>query len=328
MIIQQLYLNFLRWFQKYLSHYQSRTGTKNQVIFDGDKKNSIRTYNDNVNNRQGFKIGWDIDQTRKEDYKIAGKVGQDQRNNNAAYQGNVYQAEQKQDDDYLKQMYYQEMLKKQEQAGVQHKQPEQYYQDSLDQYGKPHGSYNYNNQDNLNLDYQQPQLLQQSNKYDHYQQPNDDEALYQKYKQGNSGNKVYSAKPPIQQYNPITGIAYGAQNTQTAYNGDPNSYQRNNPYEQPQQDDALSQFSQLQQHKIASMKNKNSNIFNVDLQETENINNARQNSRILNRKKELDDAQYKGYGQFYNNPIEQAPSQYREQKFVNRNKVDNRIFPK
>ncbi|CAD8185904.1 unnamed protein product [Paramecium pentaurelia] len=313
----------------------SRTGPQNQVIFDGEKKNSIRTYNDNVNNRQGFKIGWDIDQTRKEDLKIAGKVGQDQRNtNNVAYPGNIYQNEQKQDDDYMKQMYYQEMVRKQEQAGVgvQHKQSEQYYQDSLDQYGKPYGAYNYNNQDNHNHDYQQPQLLQQSNKYDHYQQPNDDEALYQKYKQGNNGNKVYSAKPPVSQYNPITGVAYGAQNNQNTYNGDTVhqgvSYQKSNPYEQQQQqDDALSQFSQLQQHKITSMKNKNSNIFNADLQETENIN-TRQNSRVLNRKKELDDAQYKGYGQFYNNPIEQAPSQYREQKFVNRNKIDNHIFPK
>ncbi|CAD8127997.1 unnamed protein product [Paramecium sonneborni] len=239
-------------------------------------------------------------------------------------------------------MYYQEMNKKQEQAGVQQKQTEQYYQDSLDQYnGKPYGNYNHNNQDNNYQDYehQQPQLLQQSNKYDHYQQPNDDEALYQKYKQGNNVNKQYSAKPPVAQYNPITGIAYGAQNnqnSQNAYNGDTNnnyqggSHQKTNPYEQQQQqqDDALSQFSQMQQHKITSMKNKSSNIFNVDLQETENINNTRQNSRVLSRKKELDEAQYKGYGQFYKNPIEQAPTQYKEQKFVNRNKIDNHIFPK
>ncbi|CAD8127214.1 unnamed protein product [Paramecium sonneborni] len=328
-----------QWFQKYLSFYQSRTGPKNQVVFDGEKKNSIRTYNDNQNNRQGFKIGWDIDQTRKEDLKIAGKVGQDQRNSANAYQGNAYQAEQKQDDDYLKQMYYQEMNRKQEQVGVQYKQGEHYYQDSLDQYnGKANGNYsNNNNQENNYHDYehQQPSLLQQSNKYDHYQQPNDDEALYQKYKQGNNGNKQYSAKPPIQQYNPITGIAYGNQNSQNAYNGDTyNNYQgvtanqKTNPYEQQQQDDALSQFSQMQQHKVTSMKNRNSNIFNADLQETENINNTRQNSRVLNRKKELDDAQYKGYGQFYKNPIEQAPTQYKEQQFVNRNKIDNHIFPK
>ncbi|CAD8119750.1 unnamed protein product [Paramecium sonneborni] len=307
-------------FQNFISFYQSRGAPKNQVLYDGDKKNSIRTYNDNVNNRQGFKIGWDIDQSRKGDTKIAGKVGQDQRNSYIpSYQTQTYVpvVEQTQDDDYMKQLYYQEMNKKQELAAL-YKQPEPYYQDALDNYnnGKQNPNNNYSNA------YEQPQMLQQSNKYDHYQQPNDDEELYQKYKQGNSGNKQQNiGKPPLAQYNPITGAAYeNAYTQQRAY--EPQQQQ------QQQQDDALSQFSQLQQHKVTSMKNKSSNIFNTDLQETENINNNRQNSRGSNKRKELDDAQYKGYGQFYKNPIEPVQNQYREQKFVNRNMIDNHIFPK
>ncbi|CAD8124382.1 unnamed protein product [Paramecium sonneborni] len=207
------------------------------------------------------------------------------------------------------------MNKKQELTGL-YRQPEN-YQNVLDNYnnGKQCSNNNYSNA------YDQPQLLQQSNKYEHYQQPNNDEELYQKYKQGNSGNKQQNVgKAPLAQYNPITGIAYE------------NAYTHQRTYEpqqqQQQQDDALSSFSQLQQHKVTSMKNKNSNIFNTDLQETENINNNRQNSRVSNKRKELDDAQYKGYGQFYKNPIEPIQSQYREQKFVNRNMIDNQIFPK
>lgn len=70
-------------------------------MFDGDNRNSIRTYNgnfkcnyyiDNANNRQGFKIGWDVDQSRKEDSKIAGKVGQDSRNSYIpTYQTHTYE---------------------------------------------------------------------------------------------------------------------------------------------------------------------------------------------------------------------------------------------
>ncbi|CAK65560.1 unnamed protein product (macronuclear) [Paramecium tetraurelia] len=309
----------LQWFQKYISLYQSRGAPKNQVHYDGGQKNSIRTYNDNSNTRQGFQIGWDIDQTRKGDSKIAGKVGQDQRNSYIpSYQAQTYMpvVEQNQDEDYMKQLYIQEMNKKQELAAL-YKQPDQYYQDALDNYnnGMP-----YSNNNNPN-NYEQPQMLKQSNKYDHYQQPNDDEELYSKYKQGNSGSKQqYTGKPPMAQYNPITGIAY-----ENAY---ANQRAHEPQQQQQQQDDALSQFSQLQQHKVTSMKNKTSNIFNTDMQETENINNNRQNSRLLNKRKEMDDTQYKGYGQFYKNPIEPVQTQYREQKFVNRNMIDNGIFPK
>ncbi|CAK57218.1 unnamed protein product (macronuclear) [Paramecium tetraurelia] len=315
----QKYRRISDGFKKFISLYQSRGGPKNQVLYDGDKRNSIRTYNDNSNTRQGFKIGWDIDQSRKGDTKIAGKVGQDQRNSYIPqYQTQTYVpvVEQNQDDDYMKQLYLQEMNKKQELAAL-YKQPEYNYQDALDSYNN---GKQYSNNNNPSNTYEQPQLLQQSNKYDHYQQPNVEEELYYKYKQGNSGSKQQNTgKPPVASYHPITGQAY-----ENAYT----NQRVQEPQQQQQQDDALSQFSQLQQHKVTSMKNKTSNIFNTDIQETENINHNRQNSRVLNKRKEMDDAQYKGYGQFYKNPIDAVPTQYREQKFVNRNMIDNQIFPK
>ncbi|CAD8206080.1 unnamed protein product [Paramecium pentaurelia] len=301
----------------------SRGAPKNQVLYDGDKRNSIRTYNDNSNNRQGFQIGWDIDQSRKGDTKIAGKVGQDQRNSYIpSYQTQTYVpvVEQNQDEDYMKQLYIQEMNKKKELAAL-YKQPDQYYQDTIDSYNNNVKQYSNNNPPNT---YEQPQLLQQSNKYDHYQQPKVEEELYNKYKQGNSGSKQQNTgKQPVAQFNPITGVAY-----ENAYTNQRVQESQQQQQQQQQQDDALSQFSQLQQHKVTSMKNKASNIFNTDIQETENINNNRQNSRVQNKRKELDDAQYKGYGQFYKNQIEVIPTQYREQKFINRNMIDNQIFPK
>ncbi|CAD8108624.1 unnamed protein product [Paramecium primaurelia] len=209
------------------------------------------------------------------------------------------------------------MNKKKELATL-YKQPDQYYQDTLDCYNNNGKQYSDNYPPNT---YEQPQLLQQSNKYDHYQQPKVEEELYNKYKQGNSGSKQQNTgKQPVAQFNPITGVAY-----ENAYT---NQRVQESQQQQQQQDDALSQFSQLQQHKVTSMKNKTSNIFNTDIQETENININRQNSRVQNKRKELDDAQYKGYGQFYKNQIEVIPTQYREQKFINRNMIDNQIFPK
>ncbi|KAM3143778.1 hypothetical protein pb186bvf_004054 [Paramecium bursaria] len=282
----------------------SRGGPKSQVMFDGEQRSSIRTYNNNANKQQGFSIGWDVDQSSKNDTKLAGKVGQTSKTSYIpAYQAQTYVTPE-QDEQYLRQLYQQELAQKQQiaqQQAYQKPQPQQYYEPP--------------------------------------KQYDDEDDIYAKYqaKMGGSGQKPTQQQPAYQQpYAQPTYDKPPQYPTQLGNNYQPPAYQPqgyqapSNPisgYPSPQEDDSLSQFSQmhpiLQQHKITSLKNKTSNIFNTDMNQQDDTLSRQSNRVSLNKKKEFDDTSHKGYGNFY------AKTDYVAQPIhvVNRNKVNNQIFP-
>ncbi|CAD8128880.1 unnamed protein product [Paramecium sonneborni] len=69
-----------QWFQNIQVIIRQEQDQKIKNYLTESRRTLLELPNININNRQGYKIGWEVDQNSKEDLKIANKVDQDQRN--------------------------------------------------------------------------------------------------------------------------------------------------------------------------------------------------------------------------------------------------------